>query len=118
MSNEPRKLPTRPGWWWADMSEWHGIGDVPPEPLEVYIEGGRIEFDGMDCDSPGEDQVRFLAPIPGPAVLAALAEYIGALYDIDDKPAGSDGRERAFSDWTSVQSALHSAIRAERDGGA
>ena len=110
MGHETRKVPTRPGWWWADMSEWHGV-DGPPEPLEVYIDDGVAGFDGMFDDQPAEQQVRFLAPIPGPAVLAALSEWFAA-HELDCTEAGHQDR---FWD---AEIALADAIRAERDGGA
>ena len=56
------------------------------------------------------------APIPGPAVLAALAEYTATIYAIDDAPVDSDGREEAFEDWEASRSKMHAAIRAERAG--
>lgn len=109
---QPRIVPTRPGWWWADMSKWHGF-DALPEPLEAYIEGGRATFDGMDDDEPSEDQVTWIAPIPGPAVLAALAEYGEALLALDELNVRE--LRGAFGVLDSACTKLHAAIRAERD---
>lgn len=112
MSNETRKLPTRAGWWWADMSEWHGV-EGPPEPLEVYVDRGVAGFDGMFDDQPADQQVRFLAPIPGPEVCVALAEYGDALeFWRENKTPVAGGQ---VSDALRL---LDTAIRAERDGAA
>lgn len=118
-----RIVPTKPGWWWVDMSKWHG-SDAPPEPLEAYIEDGRSTFDGMDDGDPSEDQVTWLAPIPGPEVCAALARYSEAVaaYEADSlrdasreltdaEWSESEAIERAVSDATAI---LDAAIRAER----
>lgn len=111
----------------ADMSEWHGR-ETLPEPVELIPGPDGLEFDGMFDDEPFDKQLRLLAPIPGPAVLAALAEYGDAVaaYDADelrdanreltdDEWSASEAIERAVSDATAV---LDAAIRAERDGDA
>lgn len=104
-----RIVPTKPGWWWVDMSKWHG-SDAPPEPLEAYIEDGRSTFDGMDDGDPSEDQVTWLAPIPGPEVCAALARYAEA-----EPPRVTPGGPPVYqAEWLSACEALNDAIRAER----
>lgn len=114
-----RKLPTRAGWWWADMSEWHGV-EGPPEPLEVYVDRGVAGFDGMFDDQPADQQVRFLAPIPGPEVCVALARYSEALDDHDVLWDGADfiTRNNVTNRFNDAGDALDAAIRAERDGAA
>lgn len=70
----------------------------------------------VHCDFCGAPNAVSAAPIPGPAVLAALAEYTDAIYAIDDAPTGSNERDVAFEDWEAARSRMHAAIRAERDG--
>lgn len=109
MSNETRKLPTRPGWWLVESTN-----DYEPEILTAMVFG-----DGF-CRCYGDHKnwhvdsgwLTWLAPIPGPEVLAALAEYGDALAEsLDD---GMRGSRREGQAWD----VLRSAILAERDGDA
>ncbi len=122
MSNETRKPPTRPGWWWARWNNPH----ANPTAFFVEDKGGKLWFDARDEDYSGSPawsvehmagHIVWLASIPGPAVLAALAEYSAAFMARDDDARaggsyanGEVRRERIAAD------ALHAAIRAERDG--
>lgn len=110
-----RIMPDAPGWWWADMSEWHGV-EGPPEPLEVYTDRGVAGFDGMFDDQPADQQVRFLAPIPGPEVCAALAEYSEA--EAVMMAAPRPARRELFKGVSDAHRKLLDAITAERDGAA
>lgn len=70
MSTDPSKLPTRPGWWWVDITDITGL--VSREAVEVY----RAEGHGdrlFIYDKNGIDRAdhEWLAPIPGPEALAA-----------------------------------------------
>ena len=116
MSNETRKLPTRPGWWygyWTDQAD-HGDGSSATM-FEVIDLFGEMCFkeDGHEY---GVGHVTWLAPIPGPAVLAALAEYGEALVGADTSQPKS--RERVLARGRLVEAgiAMANAIRAERDG--
>ena len=70
---QPPCIPTRPGWWWCQytgpLSETISAG-----PDMVYVDPAV----GFDTDP----NWQWLAPIPGPAVLAALAEYEAARREI------------------------------------
>ena len=111
MSNETRKVPTRPGWWWREGNRGPYIEEVDCDQNHapfLAILGSNVVDDGT-----------WLAPIPGPEVLAALAEYSAAFMARDDDARaggsyanGEVRRERIAAD------ALHAAIRAERDGAA
>lgn len=108
MSNETRKLPTRPGWWWRE-------GNRGPYIEEVDCDQNHAPFLAID-GAPVVDDGTWLAPIPGPAVLAALAEYGVALAGCDAATAGELGN--AIIDRFVAESKLQDAIRAERDGAA
>lgn len=110
-----RLLPAKPGKWYVR------VNDGPVEIMRVIGEGGQSVIDSGGTPRPIEwwRGLRFIAPIPGPAVLAALAEYSAAFVARDDDAQaggsyanGEVRRERIAAD------ALHDAIRAERDGGA
>ena len=118
MSNEMRKLPTRPGWWWARWNNPH----ANPTAFFVEDKGGKLWFDARDEDYSGSPawsvehmagHIVWLAPIPGPDVLAALAEWSAALADWDEFPTTACGWRMEDADL-----ALRAAIRAERDGAA
>lgn len=109
--NGERIMPTRAGWWWR-------MGDYCP-----YVE----EVDGVAGDlylhltgTPVVDDDTWLAPIPGPAVLAALARYSEALDDHDVLWDGADfiTRNNVTNRFNDAGDALDAAIRAERDGAA
>lgn len=107
---QPRIVPERPGWWWAML-----ISNDEPEVM--MVDGGmRATVLGWSTHVSVDDPcIRWLAPIPGPAVLAALAEYGEALAGLDAEPNDwipTVGIMRAFND---AGDALHAAIRAERD---
>ena len=74
-------------------------------------------FNTVFPDDPDAGVVAFTpAPIPGPAVLAALAEYGEALVGADTSQPKS--RERVLARGRLVEAgiAMANAIRAERDG--
>lgn len=106
MSNETRKLPTRPGAWYA---QWEHDEPSDDGTLIVWVQedGGRllVHLGGLTSDLRA---FRWLAPIPGPAVLAALAEYGDAILHRGPKQGDVNVRESLL--------ALDIAIRAERDG--
>ena len=85
-----------------------------------YLEDGKKSFPSAIKDRAIEDQVRWLAPIPGPAVCAALARYSEALDDLDALWDGADfiTRNNVTNLAHAAGDALDVAIRAERDGGA
>lgn len=107
---QPRIVPTRAGWWLGRFR----LGDKP-EAMMVDIDM-RVTVLGWSTRVPVDDpRITWLAPIPGPAVLAALAEYGEALAGLDAEPNDripTVGIMRAFND---AGDALHDAIRAERD---
>ena len=105
MSNETRKLPTRPGWWWRRGNHGPYIEEVDGDQnhgLFLAIDGSDVVDDGT-----------WLAPIPGPAVLAALAEYGNALIG-----AGDSGTGKLADGYLAAWQQLADTIRAERDGAA
>jgi hypothetical protein len=100
------KLPTRPGAWYGQLSE----GSEPEimrigQDMRVRVEGWHSVL------SVGDPRIRWLAPIPGPEVLAALAEWFTAR-ELD---CTESGHQDEFWD---AENALTDAIRAERDGAA
>ena len=113
MQRRLRKLPPRPGWWWREGRLIPYIEEVAGDQnhdLFIPISGGPIEDDGL-----------WLAPIPGPAVLAALAEYdrLDALIEgSDEVHADQPDVLRVMLRRSEALSALALAIRAERDGAA
>lgn len=99
-----RLLPTRPGWWWRETTNGARISEV----VDGY--GGLVAASGCPvADASG----KWLAPIPGPAVLAALAEYGEALLALDELNVRE--LRGAFGVLDSACAKLHDAIRAERD---
>ena len=94
-----------------------------PKPVEVVPFNGRLVvfFDSgaVDVDT-GWIASCWLAPIPGPAVLAALARYSEALDDHDVLWDGADfiTRNNVTNRFNDAGDALDAAIRAERDGAA
>ena len=114
MSNETRKLPTRPGWWWGRefLGGRRGLGDLKPCLLAIREDDGALMVEGpLHLDNP--DFYEWLAPIPGPEVLAALAEWSAADADWNEFETTACGWRRDDADL-----ALRAAIRAERDGDA
>ncbi len=116
MSNEARKVPTRPGWWVGQRNAAapRHTDNPEPHPVAVTMRGGKLCVGTTPVADP---HWTWFAEIPGPAVLAALAEYSAAFMarDNDARAGGSYAngevrRERIAAD------ALHDAIRAERDG--
>lgn len=105
MSNETRKLPDAPGWWWG---KWDDVSLC----LEVYTVNGEGGLFATRTGYPVADpRITWLAPIPGPAVCPALAEYGEAVMQRGPTQA------RGVS-VSSALLALEDAIRAERDGAA
>ena len=120
MSNETRKLPTRPGWWW-----YHD----PSSPHAVCVYVGKSEISGdLIIETTGgivpayETDGDWLSLVPGPAVLAALAEYADALVACSALAAPEDYEDDTamltFVASRDARRALDAAIRAERDGAA
>ena len=118
--NGEYELPDNMEWWWADMSAWQGVDYSEPRPMLSYLEDGKKSFPSAIKDRAIEDQVRWLAPIPGPAVCAALARYSEALDDLDALWDGADfiTRNNVTNRFNDADDALHDTIRAERDGAA
>ena len=93
---QPRIVPTKPGWWWA---RWAGM------------DAEMVWSENIDGAHPAW---QWLAPIPGPAVLAALARYGEALHAVDTRWSRPDDPDPNFRFHGAVAK-LHAAIRAERD---
>ena len=114
---QPRIVPTGPGKWYAkfDKSDQPEIVNVPSS-MQVSFRGWRGVF---PVDNPS---IFWLAPIPSPAVCAALAEYarVSAVRDAVWPEDGimTDEAERASKAATIASGRLWAAIRAERDGAA
>lgn len=120
--------PTRPGWWWT------GGNRCPIEIANIgtiYADAGKPIRDEMSLWVAGDSRWRgpvadappgfFIAPIPSPAVCAALARYAEALLasHADSTNASYRGEsEDHFFARTSAQQALVDVILAERDGAA
>ena len=114
MSNETRKLPTRPGWWLIKADPRDTSGGLPYEAVVVYQGRGGLLVSGRTPNRVDQNGgIVWLAPIPGPDVCAALAEWSEALADWDEFPTTACGWRLEDADL-----ALRAAIRAERDGGA
>ena len=108
-------MPDRPGSWWILLDR-----NTEPEIVRV-LQGLRVEITGWDTHlSHLDPRIRWLAPIPGPAVCAALAKYGDALDDLDALWDGADfiTRNNVTNRFNDAGDALHAAIRAERDGDA
>ena len=104
MSNETRKLPTRRGGWWRQGTYCPYIEEVEGADGDLFVSMTGI---------PVVDDGTWLAPIPGPAVLAALAEYTELLAFVD-----ASGKVTGPLDAAGLDAGLRDAIRAERDGAA
>lgn len=116
MSNATRKEPTRPGPWLG--REFLGTGKGLGEPLAYNIvaradDGALMVSIPPHLDNP--EVYEWFAPIPGPAVLAALAEYRVALAAI--RP-GEPVEDDKWTEANRALGALNAAILAERDGAA
>lgn len=112
MSNETRKLPTRPGWWLIGADPRDTSGGLPYEAVVVYQGRGGLLVSGRTPNRVDQNGgIVWLAPIPGPEVLAALAELVAelALYD--------DGAS-TFGRLDTARTAFTAALRAERGGAA
>jgi hypothetical protein len=101
-----RLLPAKPGKWYVR------VNDGPVEIMRVIGEGGQSVIDSGGTPRPIEwwRGLRFIAPIPGPTVCAALAEYAAALAAFD--ATYTDG-VHAF-EGAGLDDGLRVAIRAER----
>lgn len=112
-----RIMPTRAGWWYAQWAH-----DEPSDNGSLVVlvrgDGGRlfVHLGGVTSDLRA---FRWLAPIPGPEVCAALAEYTEAHTAMltDARAGGSYAKGECRRDRLALD-ALHAAIRAERDGAA
>ena len=115
MGHETRKLPTRPGWWLAR------IGDGEPFCSRVWIQGMDNAMIATDAEGGHRlvsawTDAAWLAPIPGPEVCAAVAEYGAAVLAADGAP--DESSLTSFLARSAADRALRDAIRAERDGAA
>lgn len=109
MSNDngERKLPTRRGGWWRQGTYCPYIEEVEGANGDLFVQMTGI---------PVTDDGSWLAPIPGPEVCAALAEYGVSLSMADSRMGGMSSPEIAGH--FRASDALDTAIRAERDGAA
>lgn len=104
MDNETRKLPTRAGWYWYhDPSSPHGVC--------VYVGKstitGQMILDTTDgIMAVDEIAGEWIAPIPAPAVLVALAEYTRQANAHDLTPMAD------YAAFAASLTALRAAIRA------
>lgn len=119
MSNETRKLPTRPGWWWGIPKTWNEDRETQAIRVAQSPYSNDLLASGLASVGVWLEDVDWLAPIPGPDVCAALAEY-GEAYSLmilDARRGGSyaNGEARRVR---LAEDALDDAIRAERDGAA
>lgn len=110
---QPRIVPTRPGWWLVKLAR-----NLDPEVVRVNLLGADLYVSGWANSRVDErPDIHWLAPIPGPAVLAALAEYGEAVAEAEasaESPIlpSSDG---VWDYMLRTQDKLRAAIRAERD---
>lgn len=105
-----RIVPDVPGWWWRSIS-------ARAFCVEVTGDGERaIRWLWVGQQYPVNDDGYWLAPIPGPEVCAALAEYAAALADWDALPPDAEDNRQPSMGYCGV--ALNAAIRADRDGAA
>ena len=112
MSNETRKLPTRPGWWLINADPRDTSGGLPYEAVVVYQGRGGLLVSGRTPNRVDQNGgITWLAPIPSPTVLAALAKYGDAVLQRGPMQARGVSVSGALL-------ALEDAIRAERDGAA
>lgn len=110
MSNETRKLPTRPGWWWIKADPRDTSGGLPYEAVVVYQGRGGLLVSGRTPNRVDQNGgIDWLAPIPSPEVCAALAEYAAAFLSYDDGHVAN---------FLSAVDGLQAQLRAERDGAA
>lgn len=109
------RIPTRAGWWLGQRNAAapRHTDNPEPHPIAVTMRGGKL----CAGTSPVTDHHwTWLAPIPGPAVMAALAEYGEAVSECDATPQWGQGK--AILARYAAESRLQNAIRAERDGAA
>jgi len=120
-----RIVPTRPGRWYAQWAhdepsdDMIFIASVLQDEHRLFVHLGGVTSDLR--------ALRFIAPIPGPAVLAALAEYGEAVRAADNegedrarriRAGGSDsaaGLIELIEEREYRAELLRDAIRAERD---
>lgn len=123
MSNDSeRKLPTRPGWWLIKADPRDTSGGLPYEAVVVYQGRGGLLVSGRTPNRVDQNGgITWLAPIPCPDVLAALAEYsrLDALIEgSNEVHADQPDVLRVMLRRAEALTALALAIRAERDGAA
>lgn len=112
---QPRIVPKRPGRWYAQWAhdepsdDMTFIASVLQDEHRLFVHLGGVTSDLR--------ALRFIAPIPGPAVLAALAKYGEALAAAD---AGScaDYSPCCGPHGVALDAAIRAERDAERDGGA
>ena len=105
-----RTVPDKSGWWWRMWDYSPYVEEVDECDLSVMcIDGDDVVDDGT-----------WIAPIPSPAVCAALSRYAGALDDLDALWDGADfiTRNNVTNRAHDAGDALDAAIRTERGGGA
>lgn len=117
-----RKVPTRAGWWLIGADPLNTRDGKPVEIVQIIQGRGGLLLSGMMPSRVDQrTDIVFLAPIPGPAVLAALAEYdrLDALIEgSDEVHADQPDVLRVMLRRSEALTALALAIRAERDGAA
>lgn len=112
-----RILPTGRGfrWWWCSIEKLH------PTPRMVIDNGRGLVVNMAGTGEPVSSPIfEWTAPIPGPAVCAALAQYAAAVVataGLTDKDHRLGIAGAAYDDVRLSQIALNDAIRAEREGG-
>lgn len=111
MSNETRKVPTRPGWWVGQRNAAapRRTDNPEPHPIAVTMRGGKLCAGASPVTEPCWT---WFGPVPGPAVLAALAEYSDAVHACDV----AEAEIAPFLARAAAGRALRDVLRAERDG--
>lgn len=111
------RIPTRPGWWLGQRNAAtpRHTDNPEPHPVAVTMRLGALCVGTTPVTDP---RWTWFAPIPGPAVCAALAEYGEAVAEAEasaESPIlpSSDG---VWDYMLRTQDKLRAAIRAERDG--
>ena len=119
--DQPRIVPTRPGWWWIEADPEITRDEKPMQVVQVTQGRGGLLVSGTTPNRVDQrPDIVWLTPIPGPAILAALARYSEALDDLDALWDGADfiTRNNVTNLAHAAGDALDDAIRAERGGGA
>lgn len=116
-----RIVPDAPGLWLIGADPESTPGELWYEAVTVYQGRSGLLVSGRMPNRVDQNPcITWLAPIPGPAVLAALAEYgeaEDAILAAPRRPAPAPRRE-LFNATMVAHEKLMDAIRAERGGGA